>query len=102
MFAKIDDISIHWEEDGVVKVKEIEKIVLSKGAWTTIIFLYQDFVPSEEKYSAPKVTIRRYRKIRDTYQQQSKFNISSLGQGKKIAEILQVWLKQHGDTMPGE
>ena len=91
MFATIDDITVNWEDDGILKVKELDKEVLSKGAWTTILFLYQDWNPSEEAYGPEKVTIRRYRKIRGTYQQQSKFNISSEKQGLKIIDILQKW-----------
>ncbi len=91
MFATIDEITINWEDDGILKVKELDKEVLSKGAWTTILFLYKDWNPTEEAYGNEKVTIRRYRKIRGTYQQQSKFNISSEKQGLKIIDILQKW-----------
>ena len=42
MAESIDELTIHYEEDGRVVRKEIAKEVLSKGAWTTIMFLYQD------------------------------------------------------------
>ena len=38
MSETIDDITIAFEEDGIEKVRELGKQVLSKGAWTTILF----------------------------------------------------------------
>jgi hypothetical protein len=37
MAADVNDITIQYEEDGVVLVKEIDKEILSKGLWTTIL-----------------------------------------------------------------
>lgn len=91
MSSKIDEITINYEEDGVLKVKELKKEILSRGAWTTIMFFYQDFVPSKNEYGPEKISIRRYRKVNDRYSQQSKFNISNAEQGKKIAAIIHEW-----------
>ena len=62
MSDALSQLTVNWEEDGVQKVKEIDKHVLSKGAWATLMFLYQEWDPKEEKYRAPKISIRRYRK----------------------------------------
>lgn len=94
MASDISDITIEYEEDGVLLVKELDKEVLSKGAWTTIIFKYQDWDRTREEYGPEKFTIRRFRKIRGEYIQQSKFNISSLDQARKIIDILQKWLQE--------
>ncbi len=93
MAETIDEITINYEEDGIMIVKELDKEVLSKGAWTTIIFRYQQWERGKEKYSDDRFTIRRYRKMKGSYSQQSKFNISSKDQGGKIAKILQKWSK---------
>ena len=93
MAETIEEITINYEEDGIQIVKELDKEVLSKGAWTTIIFRYQQWERGKEKYSDDKFTIRRYRKMKGSYSQQSKFNISSKDQGLKIAKILQKWSK---------
>ncbi|MCC7429237.1 hypothetical protein IT568_00200 [bacterium] len=87
----IDQITINYEENGILKVRELEKHVLSKGAWTTIMFLYEDFDPKDETYKDKKVSIRRYKKVQDEYKAQSKFNISSEKQALEIAEILSKW-----------
>ncbi len=94
MAERAEDISIEFEEDGKLIVKELEKEILSKGAWTTIMFLYQELDRKTETYQKKKVTIRRYKKIQGVYRQQSKFNISGLKQAKQITEILHSWEDQ--------
>ncbi|MDR4509341.1 MAG: hypothetical protein MRJ65_14135 [Candidatus Brocadiaceae bacterium] len=93
MFNTIDDITIDYKEEDILVVKELEKEVLTKGAWTTILFKYQQWEPKKEAYSEDKFTVRRYRKIKGEYRQQSKFNISGKEQAEKIAEILQKWVR---------
>ncbi|MBD3392603.1 MAG: hypothetical protein GF418_10970 [Chitinivibrionales bacterium] len=94
MASNVNDITINYEEDGVQVVKETDKEILSKGAWATIIFKYQQWDKSKENYGPDRYTIRRYRKINDEYRQQAKFNISSADQAKKIIAALQNWLDQ--------
>ena len=95
MAQTVDDLTIQYEEDGLVTVKELDKQVLTKGAWATIMYRYQDWNRKEEAYGPDKYSIRRYQKRNDEYWQKSKFNISSVDQAKKIIETLQSWI---GDT----
>ena len=88
-----DELSVTWEEDGIEIVKELDKRVLSKGAWTTILFRYQEWNRSKEEYSGDKYSIRRYQKRSGQYQQKSKFNISSRDQAQQIVDALTEWLK---------
>ena len=92
MAATIDEITINYEENGVVLVKELDKEILSKGAWTTILFKYEEWDPKKEEYGPERFSIRRYRKMSGTYRQQSKFNISSVDQAKKIIQTLEKWV----------
>jgi len=92
MASDIKDITIQYEEDDTVLVKELEKEVLSKGAWTTILFRYQQWDAKTEGYGPDRYSIRRYRKVKDEYRQQSKFTISSVQQARKIIETLQKWI----------
>lgn len=87
----IDKITINYEENGILKVREKSKHVLSKGAWTTIMFLYEEFNPKDEVYNAPKVSIRRFKKVGEDYRKQSQFNISSEKQAKEISKVLNEW-----------
>jgi len=93
MASDVEDISIEYEEEGIIVTKELGKVILSKGAWTTIIFKFQDWDRKKEAYGPEKFTIRRYRKLQGNYMQQSKFNISSIDQANKIIEALQGWIK---------
>lgn len=92
MAGNVEEITINYEEDGVVLVKELDKVILSKGAWATIIFRYQQWDGAKKAYSPDRYTIRRYRKMSGEYNQQSKFNISSADQAKKIVDALTGWL----------
>ena len=80
MAENIDDIHIEYVEDDVVIIKENEKNVLSRGSWTTIMFLYQELDKKTGEFGPEKVSIRRYQKRNGVYRQQSKFNISSAKQ----------------------
>jgi hypothetical protein len=90
----IDDITINYEEDGIFLVKELDKVVLSKGAWTTIMFKYQEWSKAKGEYGPVKYSIRRYQKRQDFYTQKSKFNISNNKQAKMIIETLANWIEE--------
>jgi hypothetical protein len=92
MASEIDQISINYEEDGVLIVNELDKVILSRGAWATILFRYQQWEAAKNAYSGDRFTIRRYRKVKGNYMQQSKFNISSADQAKKIVDALSQWI----------
>lgn len=94
MAETVNDISIAYEEDGQVLVKEIDKEILSSGAWATIVFRYQDLDKAKGEYGPDKYTIRRYQKRDGQYQAKSKFNISSAAQAKKLIEVLQRWTQE--------
>jgi hypothetical protein len=93
MASNVNDITINYEEDGVQVVKQLDKQILSKGSWSTIIFKYQQWDNPKQAYGADRYTIRRYRKVNDEYRQQAKFNISSADQARKIIGALETWLK---------
>ena len=95
MATDVNEITINYEEDGVQVIKQLDKEILSKGAWTTIIFRYKQWERSKETYGADRYTIRRYRKYNDEYRQQSKFNISSADQASKIIAALQRWISEN-------
>ena len=94
MASEIDELTVQYEEDGLVTVKELDKKVLTKGAWSTIIYRYQDWDRRKEEYGKDKYTIRRYQKRGGQYQQKSKFNISSPEQAQAIIEARQDWLNE--------
>jgi len=98
MAETIDEISINWEdEEGNLAVKELKKEVLTRGAWTTIMFLLQNLDKKTGDYKAPQIRIVRYKKSGGRYLPQSKFTISSARQARQITDIIQGWLPDMGE-----
>lgn len=94
MAENVEDLTIEYVEDGITTIKELDKEVLTKGAWATLLYRYQDWNRSKQEYGADKYSIRRYQKRNGVYQQRSKFNISSKEQAEKIITILQKWITE--------
>lgn len=92
MSSDLDELTINYEEDGVLLVKELDKEILSKGAWTTILYRYQNWNKAKDEYGKDMYTIRRYQKREGGYLPKSKFNISSSEQAQKIIAVLQKWI----------
>ncbi len=92
MASDVNELTINFKEDDVLLVKEIDKEILSKGAWATILYRYQQLDRKTNEYGKEQYSIRRYQKRSGTYNQKSKFNISSQDQAKKIIDVLQRWM----------
>jgi hypothetical protein len=91
----IDDLTINYtDEEGVQTILEESKHVLTKGAWTTIMFLHKDLNRTTGEFGESKVTIRRYQKQLGVYKTRSKFTISSAKQAKQIIDILGQWFNE--------
>ena len=84
MTDNVEDLTIEYVENGVTTVKELDKAILTKGVWATLIYRYQDWNVAKQEYGADKYSIRRYQKRHGVYQQLAKFNISSKQQAEKI------------------
>ena len=97
MASDVEELGIDYEEDGILVTKQLDKIVLTKGAWSTIIYRYQDWDRKKEAYGPDKYSIRRYQKRNGEYRQKSKFNISSADQAQKIINALEGWMKESGE-----
>ena len=93
MASTVEELTINYSEDGIDVVKELDKVVLSKGAWSTVMFRYQEWNRSKDEYSPDKYSIRRYQKRNGEYIPKSKFNISSTAQAEAIIEALSNWTK---------
>ncbi len=92
--SDVEDLTIEYTEDGQLITRQLDKIVLTKGAWSTIIFRYQDWDRRKQEYGPEKYSIRRYQKRNGEYMPKSKFNISSRDQAQKIVAALQTWLNE--------
>src|SRR3989339_918361 len=99
--SSVQNISINYEEDGKLLVKELKKQILSKGAWTTIMFLYQEYDRASDQYKPPKVSLRRYQKKDGNYIQRSKFSISGEKQAGLISQKISDWYREFGGVVAG-
>ena len=54
MTEKVEDLTVTYTEDGIETTKELDKVILSKGSWTTIIFRYRDWDRAKNEYGAEK------------------------------------------------
>ena len=97
MSENIDDLTVEYVEDGVTTIKELDKEVLTKGAWSTIIFKIQTWNRTKQVYQPVSYTIRRYQKRNGEFKQRSKFNISSKDQAEKIVSVLNKWMAEEAE-----
>ncbi|VAW92221.1 hypothetical protein MNBD_GAMMA23-260 [hydrothermal vent metagenome] len=94
MATTVDELTVNYEEDGRIVSRELDKVILTKGAWSTIIFRYQDLDRKTDDFGPDKFSIRRYQKRNGEYQYKSKFNISSRDQATKVVNALNTWLAE--------
>ncbi|MBN2689013.1 MAG: hypothetical protein JXR42_00160 [Gammaproteobacteria bacterium] len=92
MAENVNDLTIEYREGDQLLVKELDKEVLTKGAWATVMYKYQELDRKTQDFGPVKFAIRRYQKRNGEYQQKSKFTISSVDQANKVIDILQKWL----------
>ena len=55
-------VELNDMETGEQVVKELDKAILTKGAWQTMMFLCQEKNAKTGEFGEPKVYLRRYQK----------------------------------------
>ena len=96
--SAIDALTVHWEEDGQVMVEELDRKVLSHGAWATVVFLYRERDRQSGEFGPPKAALRRYRKRGDRYQVHAKMVLSSAEQARMVADTLHGWFPNEAES----
>jgi hypothetical protein len=76
MAETIDELTINYEEDGILVVEELEKVVLNRGAWTTILYRYRERDRKTGEFGAPKAGLRRYQKTKGVFRKRDAINLS--------------------------
>ncbi|SFD04852.1 hypothetical protein SAMN05660831_00599 [Thiohalospira halophila DSM 15071] len=94
MAEAIDDLTVAYHEGSEEVVRELDKAVLTRGAWTTILFKYTELDRKTGDFGQTRFTIRRYQKRGDSFIPKSRFNISSVDQAKKIRDTLDGWIAE--------
>ena len=90
---EVEELTVAYsdEDSGEEVVKEIGKEILSKGAWPTVMFFYQERDPKTGEFTEPKVSLRRYRKMNGMFKAQGKFKITGKAQAEAIIDVLKKW-----------
>ena len=96
MAETIDELSYDYEDEGKLVRREVDRAVLSKGAWSTIMFKFQELDRKTDEWRAAKIAIVRYKKSGGVYRKQSSFNISSEKQARAIVETIEGWFPAGG------
>jgi hypothetical protein len=96
MAETIAEVSYNYEDEGKLVRREVKKEILTKGAWATVMFLYEELDRQSETWGAPKVSIVRFKKSGGVYRKQSSFNISSEKQARQIVEVIEKWYGKPG------
>ena len=87
----LDELTYDYEDEGVLVRKQIDRAVLTKGSWATVMFLFQELDRAKNKFRPPKMAIVRFKKSKGSYRKQSSFNISNEKQARQIAEVFERW-----------
>lgn len=95
MAERVDELTVSYSEGEIEIVQELDKAILSKGSWATVLFRYREWDRAKEVYGPEKYSIRRYQKRGGEFRQQSKFNISGKTQAQALIDALQKWLDGH-------
>jgi hypothetical protein len=93
MAENAPDFSYNYEEEGKLLRRELKQEVLTKGAWATVMFLYQELDRQSDAWGEAKVSIVRFKKSGGNYRKQSSFNISSEKQARQIMDVIERWYK---------
>ena len=94
MSATADDLTVDYSERGVQLVQELDKVILTRGAWATVVFKYREWEARRDDYGPVRFSVRRYQKRHDRYHPRSKFTISSVDQARKLIAALDRWVEE--------
>jgi hypothetical protein len=91
MSETLEELTYDYEDEGVLVRKQLDKVVLTKGSWATLMFLYQELDKASGTFRAPKIAIVRFKKFKGSYRKQSSFNVSSEKQARQITDVFERW-----------
>jgi len=97
MAETLEELTYDYEDEGVLVRKEIDRAVLTKGSWATVMFLYQELDRAKGTFRPPKMAIVRFKKSKGSYRKQSSFNISNEKQARQITEVFERWYPKIGE-----
>lgn len=102
MAETLEELTYDYEDQGTLVRKQLDKAVLTKGTWATVMFLYQDLDKAAGQFREPKIAIVRFKKWKGAYRKQSSFNVSSIKQARQIIGVCEQWFPKMGGELGGD
>ena len=62
MAETLEELTYDYEDEGTLVRKELDRAVLTKGGWATVMFLFQELDRAKGKFRPPKMAIVRFKK----------------------------------------
>ena len=92
MATDYDELTIEYEEDGVLVVEELEKVILQKGTWASVLFKYRQLDRKSGEFGPAKAALRRYQKTGGYYRKRDAINLSEKS-AKILVDTLNDWFE---------
>ena len=92
MAENINDITVNYEDEGELVVEELDKVILTRGAWTSILFRFRERNRQTGAMGPPKATLRRYQKHNGIFKKRDAINLSAEA-AKSLVGTLEKWLE---------
>jgi len=93
MTENINDITITYEDEGEILVEELGKVILTRGAWTSILFRYRERNRQTGAMGPPKAALRRYQKHNGLFKKRDAINLSAEA-ARALVTTLGQWLNE--------
>jgi hypothetical protein len=87
-----DELTIEYEEEGVLVVEELDKVILQKGTWASVLFKYRQLDRKTGEFGPPKAALRRYQKSGGYYRKRDAINLSEKS-AKILVDTLNDWFE---------
>jgi Fic family protein len=86
----VGEITIDTEGDAQ-SVEQLDKVVLTKGVWSTILFRYREIDNETGAIGPMKATIKRYQKHGGYYKKRDSVNLTGAS-AQTLVTVLSEWL----------
>jgi hypothetical protein len=97
----VDDLSYDWEEDGRQVRRELDRRVLSRGGWPTVMYLYQELDPATDAWRPAKVALVRYQSRRGMLRKHASITLGE-ARSLELASALETWFGAAAKAERGE
>jgi hypothetical protein len=98
MVETLDELSYDVEEDGVLVRRQVDRVVVARGAWATVMFLYEELDRATGAFRAPKIAVARFKKLRGAYRRHSVFTLASIAEARALTDVFERWFEKMDPT----